>query len=174
MLTITLLNIMSNFIPNETKLVDDRDPPWITRKLKSMIQEKNLFYKKCLKSNNQETFQAFSQIQERVRLAIEDSKKTYYENLSNKLSNDKLNGKCYLAILKRFFNGQKIPCIPSILHEDNFVTDFQIKSEIFNSHFAKQCSFLKNESQIPLQFLLHTNTCLGTVRFSENDILKVI
>ena len=86
---------MSNFIPNETKLVDDRDPPWITRKLKNMIQEKNLFYKKYLKSNNQETFQAFSQIQEQVRLAIEDSKKTYYENLSNKLSNDKLNGKCY-------------------------------------------------------------------------------
>ena len=24
---------MSNFIPNETVLVDDRDPPWITRKL---------------------------------------------------------------------------------------------------------------------------------------------
>ena len=68
-LTKTLLNIMSNFILNET---------WITEKLKSMIQEKNLFYKKYLKSNNQETFQAFSQIQERVRLAIEDSKKKYY------------------------------------------------------------------------------------------------
>ena len=45
-----------------------------------MIQEKNLFYKKCLKPNNQETFQTFSQIQERVRLGIEDSKKKYYEN----------------------------------------------------------------------------------------------
>ena len=40
-LTKTLLNIMSNFIPNETILVDDRDPPWITRKLKGMILEKN-------------------------------------------------------------------------------------------------------------------------------------
>ena len=101
-LTKTLLNIMSNFIPNETILVDDRDPPWITRKLKSIIQEKNLFYKKYLKPNKQETFQAFSQIQERVRLANEDSKKKYYEKLSNKLSCDKLNGKCYWTILKRF------------------------------------------------------------------------
>ena len=71
---------MNNFIPNETILVNDSDPPWITRKSKSMIQEKNLFYKKYLKPNNQETFQAFSQIQERVRLAVEDSKKKYYEN----------------------------------------------------------------------------------------------
>ena len=67
-LTETVLNIMSNFIPNETILVDDRDPPWITSKLKSMIQKKNLFYKKSLKLNNQETIQAYSQIQERVRL----------------------------------------------------------------------------------------------------------
>ena len=67
-------------------LVDDRDPLWVTRKLKSMIQEKNLLYKKYLKPNSQETFQAFFQIQERVQLVIEDSKK-YYEKLSNKLSN---------------------------------------------------------------------------------------
>ena len=82
---------MSNFIPNETMLVDDRDPPQFTRKLKSMIQEKNLFYKKYLKPKNQETFQAFSQIQERVQLTTEDSKKKYHEKLSNKLANDKLN-----------------------------------------------------------------------------------
>ena len=78
-LTKTVLNIMSNVTPNETVLVGDRDPTWITSKLKSMIQMKKLFYKKCLKSTNQETLQAFSQIQERVRLAIEDSKKKYYE-----------------------------------------------------------------------------------------------
>ena len=94
---------MSNFIPNGTILVDDRDPPCITSKLKSMIQEKNLFYKKHLKPNNQETFQAFSPIQERVQLAIEDYKKKYYENVSNKLSNDKLNGKMLLDNFKTFF-----------------------------------------------------------------------
>ena len=70
-----------------------------------MIQEKNLFYKKYLKPNNQETFQAFSQIQERVRLAIEDSKKKYSEKLLNNL--DKLNGKCYWTIPKRFLTVEK-------------------------------------------------------------------
>ena len=81
---------------------------------------------------------------------------------------------CYTgAIWPLFIINNKIS-IPPILHEDKFVTDFQVKSEIFNSHFAKQCSLLKNESQIPPQLLPHTNTCLSTVRFSENDILKVI
>ena len=65
---------------------------------------------------------------------------------------------------------------PPILREDQFVivTDFQVRSEIFNSHFARKCSLLKKESQIPPQFLPHTNTCLSAVRFSENDILKLI
>ena len=113
----------------------------------------------------------FSQL---VQLAIEDSKNKYYEKLSNKLSNDKVNGKYYWTILKRFFNSKEIPCIHPILYEDKFVTDFQVKSEIFNSHFAKQCSLLKNESRIPPQLLPYTNMCLSTVTFSENDTLKVI
>ena len=54
------------------------EPSLSTSKLKSVIQEKN---KKHLKPNNQETLQAFSQIQERVRLAIEYSKKKKYENI---------------------------------------------------------------------------------------------
>ena len=41
-------------------------------------------------------------MQERVRQAIEESKKKYYEKLSNKLSNDKLNGKYYWTILELF------------------------------------------------------------------------
>ena len=61
-LTKIILNIMSILVYYEY-IGDDRDPPWITSKLKSMIQEKNLFYKKDLKPNNQETLQAFSQIQ---------------------------------------------------------------------------------------------------------------
>ena len=30
----TILNILSNFIPNETLIVDDKDPPWFTKKKK--------------------------------------------------------------------------------------------------------------------------------------------
>ena len=32
-------------MPNETALVDDRVSPWISNKLKSMIQDKKLFTK---------------------------------------------------------------------------------------------------------------------------------
>ena len=77
-----------------------------------------------------------------------------------------------MTILKRFLTVKKFLAY-AILH-DKFVTDFQVKSELFNSRFSKQCSLLKNESQISSSRLPHTNTCFSTVRFSENDILNVI
>ena len=43
--TDTLLNIMSNFIPNETKRLVPRDPPWITKPIKTLLNRKNRLYK---------------------------------------------------------------------------------------------------------------------------------
>ena len=39
------LNIMSNLIPNETKRFVPRDPPWITKPLKTMLNRKNRLFK---------------------------------------------------------------------------------------------------------------------------------
>ena len=33
--TKTLLNIIQNFIPHETIICDDRDPPWINKEIRS-------------------------------------------------------------------------------------------------------------------------------------------
>ena len=33
----TILNILRNFIPHETVLCDDRDPPWFNNRIKSLI-----------------------------------------------------------------------------------------------------------------------------------------
>ena len=46
LLTSTLLNIFHNFIPHETVNCKDKNPPWITKKIKSSLQRKNRMYKK--------------------------------------------------------------------------------------------------------------------------------
>ena len=43
--TDALLNIMSNFIPNEIKRFVPRDPPWITKSLNTMLNRKNRLFK---------------------------------------------------------------------------------------------------------------------------------
>ena len=152
---------MSNSIPNETILIDDRDPSCINKKIKGLIHQKNLVYKKKLKENNSDNQRAFLQIQDQVRLSTENSKLKYYQKLSNKLSNDTFKGKCYWSILKNVLNSKRILRIPPLIHDNKFVTDFHLKREIFSLHFL-----LTNAND----FLLR----LSVVKFFENDILSVI
>ena len=41
----TILNILSNFIPHEFVVCDDKDPPWFNKKIGALIQEKNVAFK---------------------------------------------------------------------------------------------------------------------------------
>ena len=40
----SIVNIINNFIPNEIKRTTTRDPPWITKSLKTMIKKKNRLF----------------------------------------------------------------------------------------------------------------------------------
>ena len=40
----TILNIMSNFFPNETIIFDDRHPLWCNKNIKNMINYKNYVF----------------------------------------------------------------------------------------------------------------------------------
>ena len=62
-----------------------------------------------------------------LHLAMEESKNTYYSNLSRKLVKQKSNPKTNWSVLKRFLNDKKIPCIPSLFHENKLVTNFREK-----------------------------------------------
>ena len=50
-LNATIKNILPNYIPHETIMCDDRDPPWINKNIKQLILEKNQAYKSYLRSN---------------------------------------------------------------------------------------------------------------------------
>ena len=85
------LNIMSNFITNESKKFVPRDPPWITKPLKTMLNRKNMLFKNYKKHRYKE--------EDKVRLdafriecqkAVQIAKLTYLKNLGNKVIDPKV------------------------------------------------------------------------------------
>ena len=66
------LNLMSNFIPNETKKFIPRDPPWITKPLKTLLNRKNRLFK------------TYKNIE--CQQAVESAKLTYLTTLGNKMN----------------------------------------------------------------------------------------
>ena len=113
-------------------------------------------------------------MQDTLRTSFEISKQKYYFRLSRKLAVNKINPKCYWSILKSFLCNKKIPCIPPLIHNNQFVVDFKEKSELLSSFFAKQCTYIETRSSLPTQLLPRTNESLNTINFTEDDILNVI
>ena len=60
-LTKATLKIMSDFIPKEIVTTDDRDPPWINNKIKSLIKNKTEYFKNYVKPNSSNSIKHFEQ-----------------------------------------------------------------------------------------------------------------
>ena len=82
----TIKNIMSNHIPHETIICNDRDPPWINKDIKQLILDKNHAYKSYIR--NDKSLQFFNQLQflqTKSRSLVKESKNQYYTRLTHKL-----------------------------------------------------------------------------------------
>ena len=55
----------------------------------------------------------------------------------------------YWPILDRFLHNKKIPNVPPVLVNDEVVSNFSEKVELFNSQYASQCTPIVNNSKLP-------------------------
>ena len=100
----TILNILSNFIPHETIVCNDKDPPWFNNRIKTLIKEKNAIYK-IFRHNkdNPNLIYRLKFLQGRLSTIIESSKEKYYARTANRLNNTQKSSKTYWSLLKIFF-----------------------------------------------------------------------
>ena len=140
-----------------------------------MIEEKNKAWRLYVQSNkNDFFFGKFTSLQIQLSDLVETRKQNYHFRQTEKLRDQKTSPKVYWSLLKTFLNNKKIPCIPPIFYENDFVIDFQKKVEIFNRFFAKQRIIVPNSNNLPSVFIRKTDKYLSTVTFYENLIKKAV
>ena len=76
---------MTNFIPHETKIFNDREHPCINNKVKTMIQEKNKIYQFYLKNKSNMLATELETLQNLIYETLGSCKSKYYENISKKI-----------------------------------------------------------------------------------------
>ena len=111
----TIKNILSNCIPHEIITIDDRDPPWFSKNVKSLIDEKNKAWRLYVRSNKI-FFEKFTSLQIQLSDLIETRKQNYHFCLTEKLRDWNTSPKAYWSLLKTFLNNKKISCIPPIFY----------------------------------------------------------
>ena len=99
----TILNVLSTYIPHETLICDDKEPPWFNSRIKSFLQDKNKLYKDFRRSNNNvQLLNKLNHLQEKLNFLINKSKQDYYARMTKKLTNVSKNCKTYWSLLRRF------------------------------------------------------------------------
>ena len=81
--------------------------------------------------------------------------------------------KAYWSILKIFLN-KKIPRIPPVYHNNNYITDCKEKAQIFNNFLAKQSTLVDKTSKLPTGSFKRINNLLSTISFTKDDSAKII
>ena len=81
--------------------------------------------------------------------------------------------KAYSSILNTFLNNKEIPNIPPLNVNGKIISNFDKNAELFNSHFASQCTPGNNSSVLPpLEY--KTNERLASVNIKEDDIYLIL
>ena len=138
--------------------------------IKSKIKTKNLLFKQYIQNGRFESdFVFLENLITAINELVSSTKNLYYENLAKNLNNPVLQARTYWSILKSFYNEKKIPIIPPLLVDNNFVTDIQTKANIFNKVFAEQCTPLKNSSVLPVNQMFLTQSRLNYIDFNEDE-----
>ena len=102
--------------------------------------------------------------------AISISKAKYHERLAIKFNYPKTAPKTYWSILKTFLNGSKIPLIPPLLVNNEFLTNFLVKASLFNDIFREQHRLFTNDSSQ----ITETVTRLSDFNVDTDTIIKLI
>ena len=152
-----VLNVFRNYVSNKYITIDDKDPVLMNDFVKFKIKSKNMLFNQCIKKGSFESdFLFLESIVNELNELISSTKSLYYENLAKKLNNPLVQIKTYWSILKTFYNDKKIPLIPPLLVDDKFITDIQMKANVFNKFFAEQCTPLHNNSSLPVNQIFLT------------------
>ena len=76
--------------------------------------------------------------------------------------------------MKTFANGRKVPVIPPLLINNEFISNFKTKADYFNRFFSQKCTANSTDSSIPSSVNLVANEAITTVNFDEQLISKLI
>ena len=168
------LNIMTNFIPNETKRFVPRDPPWITKPLKTMLNRKNRLFKDYKNHGYK--------VEDKVKLdtlriecqqAVETAKLSYLRNLGNKVNDPNTSQKSYWKIINRLMNKSRAPKVPPLLVNNMFILNCRGKARYFNEFFSQQCKPIINTSVLPsLSFI--TDKKINHISIQSDELIQLV
>ena len=170
-----LLNIYTNFIPNQVKTVRPRQVPWITHVVRKFLRKKSHAYKNFVKNGRPENkLEGMQQMISDGAIMSQKANQNYLRRVGHTLANPRTSCKHYWSLINSVLNKAKVPNIPPLLENGSFVTDFSAKAQLFNDHFIRQCTEINTGNVAPQHDTSASSSLINDVTISEKQILNII
>ena len=127
-----------------------------------------------MKFSVKDFFSKCDQICSFLRVWSDLLKKSLEENIFFYAVNPQTASKTHWSVLKTFVNGTKVPVIPPLLENNKLVTDFKLKTNLFNGLFNQQCTTVDISSSVPKDISFETEKRLSTFEICNDGIFKFI
>ena len=159
-----LLNILDDNVPS--KLSSSKTfHPWITTEIKRLIRNKQIWYQKAKKRNDEKSWKKYNELKKLVQKQCRKSHDVYVQDL---ITNDKSNKKFWTYIKSQ---RKEKTGIPDILDRNAWVTDPKQKANLFNAQFSGVFSTPGTPFTIPP---LNSKCKLSSIQVSKKGVLKLL
>ena len=113
-------------------------------------------------------------LRNQLKLLTENSQEIYYLRISKKHLDPSTIAKTCRSIGKTLLNNKKILCVPTLFHQNTYVTEFRKKAGLLNCFFAKQCFIINSSSELLFNLCKKADKSISTITFASDDIATII
>ena len=172
--TASIYATMTSYIPNRVVKCCDKDPPWITPRIKTAIKRKQRVYRNfCQRGRRDQDWDRVKHVRNETSKMILNAKEEYFKRLGRKLSDPNEGIKSYWSTLNRLINKKKAVNIPPLLENGLFITNVHTKATLLNDFFVEQCCAIPTGSTLP-NFLPRCISVLENVEIDRQKVRKLI
>ena len=163
-----------NFVPNGTTRFVPRDPPSITKTLKTMLNRKNRLFKNY-KSHGymEEDKGSVDAFRIECQKAVESAKSSYLSLMGDKVNKPGSSQKSYWKLINRIMNKCMAPKIPPLLLINNLYLIAKKKLNTSMISFSQQCKPIMNNSVLPNLTLLPDQN-IENISIENCDMISLI
>ena len=172
-ITNCIISLAKECIPNKTIRIRPSDPPWITTHLKQYIRKRKRAYKQAKRTNLPAHWSKFKKLRNKTIAVLRNSKKAFFDKLSEKLKSETLSSRDWWATLKHIINQNSRSQIPPLESNGHIFTDDKDKANLLNTFFQNQT--ILNDQHATLPPLIHiTDSRLSSIILSPIEVKSVL
>ena len=169
-LTDTITHGMNLHIPSKIAYIKQRDKPWFTPHIRKLFKACYKLHKRKNKSNLPAHIMEYQIKHREAKSAFRTAKHNYYQNIASDLQNPETTPKTFWSLLKSIFN-KNSSGIPTLIDNNNPVTDNQLKANLLNNYFASQTILPPSNVNLP-PFHFITDARLDHIVFTPESVKK--